>query len=147
MKSWNKNKELYSFNDIIVSLKNFFNIYSFLRDRAWVGEGQREREGDTGSEADSRLRAVSTEPNVGLESMNREIMTWAEVGCLTNWAIQVALKLNIFNGIYKWGKFLMKWTKLLTLRNRHYSVIIQLLFCRIEFYNEKEHSLKKRYWL
>ena len=40
-----------------------------------VGEGQREREGDTESEAGSRLRAVSTEPDAGLEPMNREIMT------------------------------------------------------------------------
>ena len=41
-----------------------------------------EREGDTKSEAGSRLRAVSTEPDAGFEPMNREIMTWAEVGCL-----------------------------------------------------------------
>ena len=34
-----------------------------------------EREGDTESEADYRLRAVSTEPNVGLELMNHDIMT------------------------------------------------------------------------
>ena len=35
----------------------------------------REREGDTESEAGSRLRAVSTEPDAGLEPTNREIMT------------------------------------------------------------------------
>ena len=34
-----------------------------------------EREGDTESEAGSSLRAVSTEPDVGLEPTNREIMT------------------------------------------------------------------------
>ena len=44
-----------------------------------VGEGE-EREGDTESETGSRLRAVSTEPGVGLELMNCEIMTGAEVG-------------------------------------------------------------------
>ena len=38
------------------------------------GEGA-EREGDTESEAGSRLRAVSTEPDVGLEFTNCEIMT------------------------------------------------------------------------
>ena len=38
-----------------------------------VGEGQ--REGDTESEAGSRLRAVSKEPDTGLELMNREIVT------------------------------------------------------------------------
>ena len=31
--------------------------------------------GNTESEAGSRLRAVSTEPNAGLELMNREITT------------------------------------------------------------------------
>ena len=34
------------------------------------------------------LRAVSTEPDVGLELTNHEVMTWAEVGCLTDWATQ-----------------------------------------------------------
>ena len=42
-----------------------------------MGEGQRERE--TEPEASSRLSAVSTEPHAGLEPMNREIMTLAEV--------------------------------------------------------------------
>ena len=37
--------------------------------------GGAEREGDTESEAVSRLRAVTTEPDVGLEPTNREIMT------------------------------------------------------------------------
>ena len=37
----------------------------------------REREGDTESETGSRLWAVSTEPDAGLEPTNREIMTWA----------------------------------------------------------------------
>ena len=44
----------------------------------------REREGDTESESGSRLRAVSTEPDVGLELTNCEIMTWAEAGCSTD---------------------------------------------------------------
>ena len=34
-----------------------------------------EREGDTRSEAGSRLQAVGTEPDVGLEPTNHEIMT------------------------------------------------------------------------
>ena len=38
-----------------------------------------EREGDTESEAGSGLRAVSTEPDPGLEPTNREITTCAEV--------------------------------------------------------------------
>ena len=39
------------------------------------GGAEREREGDTEAEAGSRLRAVSTEPDVGLEPMNCTIMT------------------------------------------------------------------------
>ena len=38
-----------------------------------MGEGQ--REGATESETGSRLRAISTEPDAGLELTNREIMT------------------------------------------------------------------------
>ena len=37
--------------------------------------GGAEREGDAESEAGSRLGVVSTKPDVGLELMNREIMT------------------------------------------------------------------------
>ena len=46
------------------------------RERESAHEGaEAEREGDTDSEAGSRLRAVSTEPDVGLELMDLEIMT------------------------------------------------------------------------
>ena len=48
----------------------------------------REREGDTEAEAGCRLWAVGTEPDAGLEPTNREIMTWAEVGPLIDWATQ-----------------------------------------------------------
>ena len=47
------------------------------------GEGA-VREGDTESEAGSRLLTVSTEPAVRLEPTNCEIMTRAEVGCFTD---------------------------------------------------------------
>ena len=40
-----------------------------------ASEGRAEREGDTESEAGSRLRAVSIEPEVGLELTNLVIMT------------------------------------------------------------------------
>ena len=49
----------------------------------------RESEWDTESKAGSRLWAVSTEPAAGLELTSCEIMTWAQVGCSTNWATQV----------------------------------------------------------
>ena len=46
----------------------------------------------------SRLQDLSchTEPDAGLELMNCEIMTWAEVGRLTNWATQAPLFLSFF---------------------------------------------------
>ena len=59
--------------------------------------GGAESEGDTDSKAGSGLWAVSTEPVAGLEPMNREIMTWAEVGSLTNWATRVPLRVFILN--------------------------------------------------
>ena len=46
-------------------------------------ERGREREENIESEAGSRLWAVSIEVDAGLEPMNCEIMTWAEVGHLT----------------------------------------------------------------
>ena len=69
-------------------------MFIFERERAWAGEGH--REGDTESKAGSRLRAVSTEPSVGLKLTNHSIMTWAEVGHLPDWATQVPQKLKIF---------------------------------------------------
>ena len=59
------------------------------RERQSMSGGGAEREGDTESEAGSRLPAVSTEPYMGLELKYCEIMTWAEVGGLTDWATQV----------------------------------------------------------
>ena len=44
-----------------------------------MSRGGAEREGDPESEAGSRLGAVSTEPDAGLELTNREIMTRAQV--------------------------------------------------------------------
>ena len=50
--------------------------------------GGAEREGDTESEAGFRLWAVRTEPDMGLEPTDWEIMTWAKIGHLTDWATQ-----------------------------------------------------------
>ena len=54
-----------------------FYIYLFLRDRVRQSEGGggAEREGDTESEAGSRLSAFSPEPDAGLELTNRRIVT------------------------------------------------------------------------
>ena len=55
----------------------FFNVFIHFsdRERQSMSRGGAEREGDTESEAGSRLRAVSTEPDAGLELTDYEIMT------------------------------------------------------------------------
>ena len=66
-----------------------------LREREHT-RGGAEKERDTESETGSRLWAVSTEPDVGLELTNHKIMTWAKAGRLTDWATQVPLKVTQF---------------------------------------------------
>ena len=59
----------------------YFLMFSFIfqrereRDRQSMSWGGAEREADTESKVDSRLQAVSKEPDAGLEPTNREIMT------------------------------------------------------------------------
>ena len=50
-------------------------MFIFERETQNVSGGGAEREGDTESEAGPRPRAVSTEPEVGLELTNGEIRT------------------------------------------------------------------------
>ena len=63
-------------------------VYFWETDTECEREGA-EREGDTESKAGSRVWAVSTEPDAGLQVENGEISTWAKVGHLTDWATQV----------------------------------------------------------
>ena len=52
--------------------------------------------------------AACWQPVVGLELMNREIMTWTEVGCVTSWAIQAPLECSYL----KWYNYVyctLKW--------------------------------------
>ena len=53
----------------------FFNCFILLRD--WMGEGRGQR-----------IQSGLCEPSVGLEPTNCEMVTWAEVGCSTDWAMQ-----------------------------------------------------------
>ena len=53
-----------------------FFIYFGDRERQSRNGGGAEREGDTESETGSRLRAISPEPDAGLELPDREIVTW-----------------------------------------------------------------------
>ena len=52
--------------------------------RQSASRGGAEREGDTESEAASRLQAVSTGPDTGLKLTDCKIMTLAEVGHSTD---------------------------------------------------------------
>ena len=70
----------------------FFNVYFWERDRM---SGRGAGWWDTESEAGSWLWAVNTEPDTGLELTDWEIMTWAEVRRLTDWATQVPQNLCI----------------------------------------------------
>ena len=67
-----------------------------------MSRGGAEREGDSEFEAGSRPRAVSTEPDAGLERTQREIMTRAEVGRSADRAPHVLLdkdfKTTVLNG-------------------------------------------------
>ena len=54
-----------------------------------MSRGRSKKEGDIEPKAGSRLWAVHTEPDMGLELTDHEIMTWAEVRCLTDRATQV----------------------------------------------------------
>ena len=76
------------FKTKIITSLIFFSIYFWDRERQSMNGGGAEREGDTESEAGSRLWAISPEPDAGLKLMDCEIVTWAEVGRLTNWATQ-----------------------------------------------------------
>ena len=56
----------------------FFSMFIYFWDRerqSMNGRGA-EREGDTESGTGSRLRAISPEPDAGLELTDREIVTW-----------------------------------------------------------------------
>ena len=76
---------------------NPVQVCSILLSASWGGT---EREGDTESEAGSRLQAVGTQPDVGVKLTNCEIMTWAEVRCLTDWVTQALLDPWSFNLVY-----------------------------------------------
>ena len=71
-------------------------MFILERDRQNASGLGAEREGDTETEAGSRLWAVSTEPDTGLKFTSCETMTWAEVGHSTNWVTQAPLKMINF---------------------------------------------------
>ena len=58
--------------------KKFLFIYLTERERDRMSRRRAERKGERDS-IPSRLRAVSAEPDMGLELTNQEIMTWSEI--------------------------------------------------------------------
>ena len=69
---------IYTFNPIMSKMLFLFIFLSnlfILRERAWAGVEQKERERER---ILSRLCTVITEPDAGLELMNHKILTWAE---------------------------------------------------------------------
>ena len=71
-------------NSKIEKMDIHFLMFTYFSETECEWGRDREREGDTDSQAGSMLWAVSTGPDAGLEPMNNELMTWAEVGCLTD---------------------------------------------------------------
>ena len=79
--------------------KIFKGLFIFERERETEWEWGRSRESGRQNlkrVPGSRFQAVSTEPHEGLELTDREIMTWAEVRGLTDWAAQVPHKISYF---------------------------------------------------
>ena len=86
-------------------LKSLFTYFEREKETAWAGERARKRATERkGQRTPSKLHTVSTELNVGLDLMNYEIMTWAEIKTQRlNWATQVPLKADDFYVIaFKW---------------------------------------------
>ena len=82
-------KANFSGESIFYFIFNVF-IYFWEREREHeLGRGrERERERETESDSGSRLWAVSTEPDMGFELVNHDIMTSAEVGHSIDWGTQ-----------------------------------------------------------
>ena len=73
------------------------------REKARVGEGQREWETQNLKQAPgSSFQAISTKSeDTGLKLGNHEIMPWAEVGRLTDWATQAPQMNSISKSLWR----------------------------------------------
>ena len=87
--SFPKRNIRYSF--VYFSILYIFFKCLFLRERQSVSRGGAEREGDTDSEAGSRLWAVSTEPNMGARTHKLWDRDLSRIRRSTNWATPVPL--------------------------------------------------------
>ena len=68
-------QEVLEAKQYVLSFFFFSRLFIFKRERQSVSRGRAEREGDTESEAGSRLCSVSPEPDMGLKLTNLEMIT------------------------------------------------------------------------
>ena len=99
---------------LLESLRQNFWIFVFTFiyfwetewDKAWAGEGERQKETQNLKQAPGSEQVVSTEPDVGLKPTNCEIMTWAEVRRSTDWATEApqgkAFKYCLIRTFFGW---------------------------------------------
>ena len=106
------------------------------RERARERASKHEWRRDTQSEEGSRLRAISTEPDTGLKLMNREIMTWADVGHSSDWATQAPLNV-LFNSILRIA-FIELNTCILVLKSNIYSKVLTGQSLSLELFQWKQ---------
>ena len=129
-----------------VNLKFFLSLFIYFWE--WVREQAREstrwerqREGDTESEAGFRFCADTSELDTGLEPTNLKTMTWAEVRRLTDWATQAPLKIQILR-IRKPSESQKKSKKKSTLSTSYYT---HTSHCAAEYQNQRKDLRKNTF--
>ena len=82
----------------------------------WRRESREREERGGRQRIPSRLHTVSAEPDVGLNPMNSEFMTWAEIKSGTlNWLSHPgALRERIFFFFFQYMKCIVKWERILS---------------------------------
>ena len=71
-------------------------MFFFWESETDASRGGAKREGDTEYETGSGSELSAQSPMQGSNSQTVEIMTWAEVGGLTNWATEASLNPGYF---------------------------------------------------
>ena len=105
------------------------------RERQRASRGGAEREGDTESKAGSRLWVISIEPDVGLELMHCELMTWAKVRRLTDWGTQEPLT---FLKEWSYSNIILKYMhKSLRYQDFHHNIIIMKKCQQPKYLNQR----------
>ena len=100
--TWGETKSSAQFLSFAFFVFQFFKCLFIFERATEQKQGRGRKTGRHKIQAGSRLRAVSTEPDLGLEPMNCEIMTWAEVRRLSDWATRTPQSfstLNLFSEI------------------------------------------------